>query len=369
LISAHADWDSLLVALRAHAPETFGDAADSVARAVLAAPCAIAWWIAKRAPELAQRDALSLLIVGAEATDAPDQGRWYQLLPTLLGATFETRVTLVGLELETGFASQLAQRAPPVPAAAFRTGLAAYLSERAHAAPDLAFAFHPGLQKHRGWLADDGFPQLLTRAVPAVCVAYEADEYEMERWVVESYGYEADPAALTNPFFLDVSDDQTVIRWGRALWQLRSAPLPGAGPDERRLAALDTLNRMVMHSLTTESAGAPPYGAAVELKSSTGSARRLYHLADNRFLDPASAEVEHLHAGALKTLKRLPPHVAASYPGEQAPEIERAVWAAGVKAEHLLDGYPPFPVDPSAAAADMLSGLRHRTAALFKGAG
>jgi hypothetical protein len=368
MIERCADWESLLAALRSNSAARFADANDTVMRAVLAAPCAIAWWIAKRAPELARRDALSLLIVGAEATDAPDEGRWYQLVPTLLGAAFETHVTLVGLELETGFASQLAQRAPAAPAAAFRTGLAAYLSDHA-CAPDLAFAFHPGLQKHRGWLADDGFPQLLQRAVPLVCAAYEADEYEMERWVVESYGYRADPASLVNPFFLDVSDDKTVIRWGRALWQLQCAPPAGTKPDEERLAALETLNRMVMHSLTTANERAPPYGAAVELASSTGESVRLYHLADNRFLDPASAEVVHLHAGTLKTLKRLPPQIAASYPGAEAPEIERAVWAAGAKAGHLLDSYPPRAVDPSAAAADMLSGLRRKTAALFKGGG
>ena len=369
MVSAHADWDSILVALRTHAPETFGDATDTVARAVLAAPCAIAWWIAKRAPELARRDVLSLLIVGAEAADAPDEGRWYQLLPTLLGSAFETRVSLVGLELETGFSSQLVGRAPRVPAASFRMGLAPYLSDPAHRAPDLAFAFHPGLQKHRGWLAEEGFPQLLARGVPVVCAAYEADEHEMERWIVESYGFRADAVPLVNPFFLDVSDDDTDIRWGRALWRLHSAPPPGAQPDERRLAALETLNRMVMHSLTTGSEGGPPYGAVVEVKSSSGDSRRLYHLADNRFLDPASGEVVCLRAGTLETLKRLPPQVAGSYPGSGAPEIECAVWAAGVKAQHLLETYPPHAVDATATAADMLSSLKRKTAALFRGEG
>lgn len=367
MIERAADWQSLLAGIRAQRASGLEGAPDSVARAVLAGPCAIAWWIAKRDPRLAQRASLSILILGAESADAPDEGRWYQLMPTLLGAQFSTRVILVGLELDQEFRSSIAARAPAVPAEAHRCALDAFLQERGDTPIDLAFAFHPGLQKHRAWLEHDGFPKLLERATPLVCAAYESDEQEMERWVVEAYGYRADSQPLMNPFYLDLSDERTSIRWGRALWRIDAPPALDDIRNDERLRALDTLNRMVMHSMSEVAQAAPAYGAAVELASSAGAKWRLLHIADNRFIDPESAEVVQLESGSVRTLKKISPASIASYPGEVASEIERAVWAAGVKAECLLDTYAQKsrPQD-SLVAATMLAALRQKIGAMFR---
>lgn len=367
MIGAHGSWDTLLPALRGSGRSGLDDVPDHVAQAVMAGPVAVAWWIARRTPALAQRSTLRLLVAGAEKADAPDEGRWYQLLPLLLGVEMRVEVALVGLELDPGFRSAAAAHAPDAPARAFPMSLEVFLSQDAPPV-DLAVAFHPGLQKHRGWLSASGFAALLGRGVPVVCAAYESDEQEMEHWVVSAYGYRAPGDPLLNPFVLDLSDARTSIRWAHALWQIESAPAPGAEPDAAKLQALETLNRMVMHSLARAGPPAPGYGAPLELGSSAGHRLRLVHIADHRFLNPASGELLRLADGALQPLHRIPAATCASYPGDDAPEIERAVWAAGIKHAHLLETYEaPVPRADCEIAADMLAELRAKIERLFAG--
>jgi hypothetical protein len=287
------------------------------------------------------------------------------LLGTLLGTRSTVDVTLVGLELDASFASTAAAFAPARPASAHRESLAAFLGRSAGARIDLAFVFHPGLQKHRGWLDRDGFPALLARGIPVVCAAYEIDEYEMERLIVEAYGYAAGAEPLVNPFFLDLSDETTVIRWGRVLWKIDAAPAPGAQVDHARLAALETLNRMVLHSMTTAIKG-PAYGATVELAASTGAALRLVHVCDQRYLDMRTRDVLLLENGSLRIARRLPSEVQASYPGDEVREIERAMWAASIKERYLLDTYPKSARKGSEVTARMLAAMRRRASALFR---
>lgn len=364
MISRYSDWPRLTEALRASFPPLAG-VPDSVAIPVLAGPCAVARWIAVRAPHLAERESLSLLIVGAETVDVPDEARWYQLVPLLLERAFSIQVTLVGLELDAGFKSSVADRAPARAAATCRTSLAAFLAEGAHAPIDLTVVFHPGLQKHRGWLGRDGFPMLLERGIPVVCAAYEVDEYEMERWVVEAYGYRASTTPMLNPLYLDLSDEKTAILWGRAMWALEAAPHPDATPDEARLAMLDTLNRMVLHSMALNVAS-PACGALVELRRDNAGARTLVHVFDNRYLEPGSGELLLLDQGRLVPLARSLPEAWAAWPGNDARDIDRAIWAAAIKARHLLDTYPAAPgAESSGLAAGMLASLRRRAAGLF----
>ena len=86
IITEHREWQSAIEALRVLNPSLLKAVPDSLAMAVLAGPCALAMWIAERAPRLAHATSLSILLVGAEATDVPDEGRWYQTLPLLADA-------------------------------------------------------------------------------------------------------------------------------------------------------------------------------------------------------------------------------------------------------------------------------------------
>jgi hypothetical protein len=320
-------------------------------------------------PQLLLRQRLRLLVIGAETVDAVDQGRWYAMLPLLLGTDCEVAVTLVGAELDPSFASSAAGLAPSQPARCVRSRLGDFLAESRSPGFDLAAIFHPGLGKHRGWLEDGSLARLLAGGVQLVASAYEEDEFEMDRWVVESHGYAVDGDPVINPFFLDLDHAQTRVRWGRALWGFAPrVPAAGFVPDAGRLAALDTLTRMVMHSVMHVGAPGPDPGARVELKAQTGARMELIHVFDNRFVDPATLNLLRLiPEGGLEACGKLSGGELTDYPGPGGRALERAIWAARIKAAHLLPSYPQ-PANaamPADKARDMLATLRSRAARLF----
>ena len=368
-ILRHDDWGGLVAELAARTGLShLREIPLSVASAVLAAPAAIARWIAVRMPQLAAAPALSILVIGAETTDAPDQGRWYQLIPELLDAHCEIKVTLIGQELAMEFSSAAAAHAPETAAQRHRVALAEFLSKPQASTFDLAAVFQPGLQKHRGWLTAGGFTQLLAAGVPVIASSYEADEFEMDRWVLECYGYRASADAVLNPFVLELGDDKTSIRWGRALWQIEAAPRPGTAANQERLDALDTLTRMVMHSITQVRMPSPGYGAQVELRAANGAIMSLVHIFDHRFVETATGKVSLLTPdGKLREAGSIPAAAVARYPATARRDIERAIWAAEMKSRYLLASYPrqADAMNAETNARDMLAAMRDKAARLF----
>ena len=132
MIAECTSWDELLGALLGQAPRVLSARIPhKVAQGVLAAPAAIARWIIECSPELVRRDVLEIMIVGAERLDAVDQGRWYQLIPLLVGANMLIRVTLVGDRLDANFASPAIADAPRTVASCYRGSLAQFLTSSA----------------------------------------------------------------------------------------------------------------------------------------------------------------------------------------------------------------------------------------------
>ncbi len=364
------DWAALVAALaesRELAP--LRDLPLPAVSAVMAAPAALARWLAVAAPELAARHELSILVIGAESTDAPDKGRWYQLVSAMLGVPIEVRATLVGAQLNTSFSSRAAAQAPPIPALCVREELADFLDTRSAVRFDVAALFQPGFQKHRAWLAGNGLPRLLAAGTLVIGSSNAVDEFEMERWVLASYGYRVSEEPVPSPFFLDLSDAFSSIRWGSTLWRIESPPLPSFCVDERKLAALDTLTRMVGHSMTVAGEAAPAPGAATELIAADGTRRDVIHVFDQRFVDPHDGTVLRLNrSGALEAIGMLSPDEVAEHPGSAARAIERAIWAAAIKERHLLASYPRK--QQAGEAAEMTRGMfdamRTRAARLFR---
>jgi hypothetical protein len=364
------DWDALLAGLGAHdAMRAAAGAPRPVVQGVLAAPVAIARWIAERAPHLRDCVTLRLLVLGAEKLDAVDSGRWYQALPWLLGTTQAVEAELVGRELAAGFGSPLASVAPRLSARCHADALACFLDRARPLAFDLAVMFHPGFPKHQGWLHDGSLARLLAAGVPLVAAAYEADEYEMDRWVIECHGFTVTGEPLFNPFFLDFGEPANPVRWGRALWQFGSAvPAPGHRVDDERLHALDELGRMVMHSMQLQQVPLQSYGALVDGRAEDGSQLRLVYVFDCYFVDLRQGTVLAYRDGALQRVAEIAPAELSSYPGAQASELERAVWAAGIKARHLLPLYEQ-PVQEAAShtqARAMHADLQAKIEALFR---
>ncbi len=365
-------WEALITELARRPDLAFlEEIPRDTATAVLAAPAALALWIASRAPQLALRERLRVLVIGAETVDAPDEGRWYALLPRLLDRRFTVDATLVGDQLDPTFASAVVRFAPDRTARCLRTGIADFLRREDAAAFDLAIVFHPGMQKNRAWLEDGSLARIIAAGVPLVASSYEEDEFQMDRWVIECYGYAAAGEALLNPFFLELGDEHSSVRWGRALWQF-AAPIPATGtwPDQHRLGALDLLTRMVMHSMTE--VGTPSFnpGARVELESADGARLALVHIFDNHFVNPQRRKLLLLTPGGeLRECGVLSAEEMSAYPATAARDIERAVWAARIKAERLL---PPDSVrqgggkEASTKAAAMLATLQERARRLFR---
>ena len=369
-ILAAGDWGGLLETLsRSPDGAALAEASRSVAMGVLAAPAAVARWIAERAPGLMERSPLRLLIVGAERLDAVDRGRWYHLIPALLGVEGRVDVTLVGERLHTDFDSPLRAVAPGEAAQSFVGTLGAFLQVTDAPAPDLAFVFHPGFQKNRGWLRDRSLSRLIAAGVPVVAVSYGVDEYEMDRWVVECHGFSVAETLLLNPFYVDLGEANVPVRWGRALWCFAPvATLAELSVDNERLAALDRLGDMVLHSMTLERVPRAPYGAMIELRGGNGAGRRCIYLFDDFVCDPVDGAIMALSSGGLARVAQLSAEDLVRYPGAGGSGLERAVWAADVKHRHLMPLYPPARAGNSVQglARTMYANLENRLDELFR---
>lgn len=362
------DWDDL-VARMVGQPQLgcLRNASPGTVRGVLAAPAAVARWLACSGN--AMPSALRLLVIGAEKLDALDAGRWYQLLPALLGRSMQIEVTLVGDRLNAAFESPLRSNAPATPARMHVGRLSSFLDAVGTPSVDLAVLFHPGFQKHRGWLEDGSLRHLAALDVPVVVVSYEADEAELEGWVVDCHGFQARAAPVLNPFYIDFSDRKSLVHWGRAMWRLGvrdgSAALP---VDRARLDALDRLGEMVLHSIDLEQPVHAPYGQQVSLQAARGDTVDLVYIFDDYLTDPATGTLFALRSGALVKVGTLPRAQIAAYPGRAASDLARAVWAADMKYRHLLDRYARK-IDPATLhrrARGMHAALEDKVERLFR---
>ena len=153
------------------------------------------------------------------------------------------------------------------------------------------------------------------------------------------------------------------------MWQIESAPPHGFQVDEKRLAALDLLNRMVLHSMTVVGKPGPEPGAAIELNNSRNQCRTLWHIFDRYFVDPQDGRLSLLtDDGELIAIDQLPAETLQQYPKADASDIERAIWAAQVKARHLLERYPrpAGNAEGDKTVRGMFDALRTRAAKLLR---
>lgn len=186
----------------------------------LAMPVAVARWIALFHPELKDLPQLNIVIAGAEVGfDAVDEGRWYQMIPTLLGASAQTvKVTLVGPHLNKSTRTG----APPVvrpwavsasaarawaPADKFVGTLGEYATQHGLANMHMVVLSHPGMDTHAGdWLAPGELEAPLKAGIPVAMLEYAAAELEQESWIFDLYGYSVLPQFDQNPFALEDED-------------------------------------------------------------------------------------------------------------------------------------------------------------------
>ena len=184
----------------------------------------------------------------------------------------------------------------------------------------------------------------------------------------ECHGFAADQSCRPNPFYLELGDLQSSIRWGGELWQITAPPPHGFQRDDARLLALDNLNRMVLHSMTAVGTPSPLCGAMTELSAAEGRCRVLLHVFDHRFVDPDDGVIYQLMDTELRQCGVLPMAELARYPREATGHLARAIWAADIKLRFLLGGYAVRATDADGLdkARGMFETLRARAARLFR---
>lgn len=214
---------------------------------LVAPPASLARWIHSFHPELCEKPSLHIVLMGVALQDGIDEGRWYSLLPWLLGnEALKVRVTLVGYELfargekslqvdrqSTGKSPAFARVANLLaPARMVPGGMADFFASSAGKDPvDLFFAFNPGLADEESWFQPGNLDLVCQRGVPVGVASYceheRADEVEM----LETAGYTVMPHREENT----LSGLQHHIGvWGGIFWEIGQAPPADFVPDEQR---------------------------------------------------------------------------------------------------------------------------------------
>lgn len=222
-------------------------------------PASIARWIEVFQPALKEKDAIHIAVVGAEAgPDRVDEGRWYQLIPILLGKPdLRVSVTLVGPNVDTstrGGAEQMKVLSLSAlksnarinitnweKASIYKGMLGDYIRQLERPV-DLFILSHPGFEEHtQGWFEKRDLSMAIELGVPIGVMSDEKIEYEHERWLLDSFGYEGTEKNDRNPFS---KRDDSVLASSTAhtLWEITNKqPVVGYMPDESRINQMKKL--------------------------------------------------------------------------------------------------------------------------------
>lgn len=214
---------------------------------LITAPASLARWIHSFHPELCKRPALHIVLMGVAGMDGVDSGRWYSLLPWLLGnESLKVRVTLVGYELfgegEQPFhAKRKATLTSPAearvanllaPARLIPGGVAAFMASPAGQEPvDLFEAFNPGLADAQSWFDPGNLEAACRRGVPVGVASYCEHERVDEVEMLETAGYTVIDRHEDNPFAGQPSDSGV---WAGTFWEIGQAPPADFVPDDER---------------------------------------------------------------------------------------------------------------------------------------
>lgn len=268
IVLQHKGWRHLLRALSSKSDfRWFSRFTQADLQKGLVIPVAVARWICQFQPTLSQQDSLHLVIAGAEqGADSAAGGRWFQLLPALLGnPTLKVRVSLVGpfvngtSSAEVPLQNLEADRAwpgmpawPVAPRHAMTIGQFAEKTDLSQV--DLVILSHPGLEFNpEQWLAQNQLARVLAAHVPVGVLSFALDEFEAERWAAAAFNYQIGSHVEENPFALHPDVPVGLpLAIAHSLWTIEQGPAPGSQPNQ---SMLDTLQRYVQTADAWISAG------------------------------------------------------------------------------------------------------------------
>lgn len=308
----------------------------------------IAWWIATYHPELAEKPHIELAILGAEDMDALDDGRWYGLIPWMLGKPGLTvGATLVGPSVRQARSRGVGLGNPPVtkvgtptlfptesgafaPAQVQEQDLQSYLAEENSA--DLYVLFQPGFENFEKpgpqWLKPGQLEALVQRPAPIAVFSYARLEQLTEAWLLSKFGFTVPETATRNPF-AGVGEEGN--QWASIAWEVLNQPKTGRLPTPRDLQTIRDVNDNATafyrdHRMFPSST----LGVSQELPT---NGEQLVKLAQGAYWAcPALAMVYRELNGGFMPAGKLPSEVIESYNVHKDTLFGRAAWALSVSA-------------------------------------
>jgi len=319
---------------------------------------ALASWLQSHAPDLARQSALHLVVAAAEAADARDAGRWYALLPFLVGnPSMDLTVTVLAERIqEIAEPDRTARGSIPQqfeeltrssvaagvrklrPATLRLESLTSYF--RAGRA-DLIALMRPDLRwGYQRWLDSGDLATVLGMQIPVAAFAYTEAEYLFDLATLRAMGMAATPRGSQ---LFEVSND----RIGAGCWGWLMPSAVGAGqalePSATELARLRDLEQATLTEcgpefMDTALARLGKHFQAAGSGQGTPE-RDLAAITHDLAADLVSGEVFQIDIhGALVTgdpIAVIMPSVVRSYPAGDEHRIEQMDWAQSAWMEHL----------------------------------
>jgi len=292
----------------------------------------LARWIAWQDPAFPQAGRWRIAVVGAQELDTFDRGKWYGLLPALLGGEGLVEVSFVGprVALDTSrFLPVGPSAVGAVQVRAYPVALSECWQDIVQERPDLALLFQPGFETNEGWFEGSGFSAMVTSGVQVGATSYGRDEYVIDRTVLTARGYAGSGTAVENPFHLEMGHPSS--RWGHTLWRLGDeVPGPMFRPDEARLEAIRRLSRMLTRLFDAGYAGDPlAFGTDVQVPLPGGGRGQMIYLVADLYADPQTGALLRRRGHQWQALElSLSPQALQARPGHMPDALDRALWAA-----------------------------------------
>jgi hypothetical protein len=339
-IARHRSWRHLIRWLIERVDRRLAQVSQRDLTARLVSVATLARWIAWQGLRFAQAGRVRIAVVGAQDLDTFDRGKWYGLLPALLGGEGLVEVSFVGPRV----ALDASRFLPVGPSAVGAVQVRAYpvtLSEcwqdvAQEERPDLVFMFQPGFETNETWFEGSGFSAMVTSAVPVGAASYGRDEYVIDRTVLTARGYASSGAAVENPFHLEMGHPSS--RWGHTLWRLGDE-VPGSmfRPDEARLEAIRRLSRMLTRLFDAGYQSDPlAFGTDVDVTLPGGARGQMIYLLGDLYADPQTGALLRRRRDQWQPLEvALSAQALQARPGHVPDALDRALWAAGL-VERLL---------------------------------
>lgn len=332
---------------------------------ILAGPALVAYWITRFAPSLVDRPELHLTVVSAvpDSFEATDRGRWYSLLPVLLGAPgLRVHVTVVRTYPEVDDPHIFYGRLPIglEDAEIRRVSLGTYL-ETCDEPIDLLVlndvATH--IRNAEEWV--DG----LNRAAKAGCllaaVSSNADEFEIFAGLLALHGFEKAGDESANRFAVSCGSGLRRM-WGGVVWQIDASRFrANQRPSDGTLDELYNLYLLIdLHGRSTgEFLPLREYGVLANVCSPDGAP--LVVLPRALFFCPSSEKFfRRTEVGDLAAVEELDNYGArsallASRDG-RTTSFDRILWAVRVFME-CLEIVPSLDPNLDAAARELVEEL------------